>query len=66
MTRRFAGLARLAQLNGAPLPPTRREFELLGTLARNAGAILQRGQLLDRVWGWVRGASPGCARCRAS
>ncbi len=31
---------------------TRREFELLEVLARNAGMVLTRDQLLDRVWGY--------------
>ncbi|MYT20840.1 DNA-binding response regulator, partial [Streptomyces sp. SID7760] len=31
---------------------TRREFELLLQLARNAGIVLTRDQLLDRVWGY--------------
>ncbi|TLQ47824.1 response regulator transcription factor [Streptomyces marianii] len=44
--------AREAQLDGALLPLTRREFELLSTLARNAGLVLTRDQLLDRVWGY--------------
>ena len=28
-----------------------REFELLELLMRNAGRVLTRGQLIDRVWG---------------
>ncbi|TFV33039.1 response regulator transcription factor [Streptomyces sp. T1317-0309] len=35
-----------------PLELTRREFELLEVLARNAGLVLTRDQLLDRVWGY--------------
>ncbi|MFI5672060.1 response regulator transcription factor [Streptomyces sp. NPDC051704] len=31
---------------------TRREFELLLQLVRNAGIVLTRDQLLDRVWGY--------------
>ncbi|GLW67930.1 DNA-binding response regulator [Kitasatospora phosalacinea] len=31
---------------------TRREFELLAQLARNAGIVLSREVLLDRVWGY--------------
>ncbi|WP_282203281.1 response regulator transcription factor [Kitasatospora fiedleri] len=31
---------------------TRREFELLAQLARNAGLVLSREVLLDRVWGY--------------
>ncbi|MGP3949761.1 response regulator transcription factor [Streptomyces sp. 7N604] len=44
--------ARAARLDGAPLALTRREFELLEVLARNAGIVLTRDQLLDRVWGY--------------
>ncbi|MGW1496438.1 response regulator transcription factor [Streptomyces sp. NPDC002402] len=44
--------AREARLDGEPLPLTRREFELLEVLARNAGIVLTRDQLLDRVWGY--------------
>jgi two-component system response regulator RegX3 len=28
-----------------------KEFELLEVLLRNAGRVLTRGQLIDRVWG---------------
>ncbi|MFF7210990.1 response regulator transcription factor [Streptomyces sp. NPDC008238] len=44
--------AREARLDGEPLALTRREFELLEVLARNAGLVLTRDQLLDRVWGY--------------
>lgn len=44
--------ARTATRDGAPLDLTRREFELLEVLARNAGHVLTRDQLLDRVWGY--------------
>ncbi|MFC5906558.1 response regulator transcription factor [Streptacidiphilus monticola] len=37
---------------GAPVQLTRREFALLEVLARNAGLVLTRDQLLDRVWGY--------------
>ncbi|MFI9807505.1 response regulator transcription factor [Streptomyces sp. NPDC052301] len=54
---RVAGLvidpaARTAERDGHPLELTRREFELLETLARNAGLVLTRDQLLERVWGY--------------
>ncbi|MFG2604680.1 response regulator transcription factor [Streptomyces sp. NPDC048514] len=54
---RVAGLvidpaARTAELDGRPLELTRREFELLEVLARNAGLVLTRDQLLERVWGY--------------
>ncbi|GAA0690288.1 response regulator transcription factor [Kitasatospora atroaurantiaca] len=38
--------------DGVELRLTRREFELLVQLARNAGIVLSRDQLLDRVWGY--------------
>ncbi|MFG2195023.1 response regulator transcription factor [Streptomyces sp. NPDC048639] len=44
--------ARRARLDGVELILTRREFELLEALARNAGSVLTRDQLLDRVWGY--------------
>ncbi|MGW2564468.1 response regulator transcription factor [Streptomyces sp. NPDC001514] len=44
--------AREARMDGEPLSLTRREFELLEVLARNAGIVLTRDQLLDRVWGY--------------
>ncbi|WP_111603905.1 response regulator transcription factor [Streptomyces sp. Amel2xB2] len=43
---------REARREGAELPLTRREFELLLVLARNAGIVLTRDQLLERVWGY--------------
>ncbi|MGH3313020.1 MAG: response regulator transcription factor [Streptomyces sp.] len=43
---------REAHRDGEPLPLTRREFELLEVLARNAGIVLTRDQLLERVWGY--------------
>ncbi|MFI1162892.1 response regulator transcription factor [Streptomyces sp. NPDC020801] len=44
--------ARTAERDGRSLELTRREFELLEVLARNAGLVLTRDQLLDRVWGY--------------
>ncbi len=44
--------ARTASRDGRSLELTRREFDLLETLARNAGLVLTRDQLLDRVWGY--------------
>ncbi|MGX1543044.1 response regulator transcription factor [Streptomyces adustus] len=54
---RVAGLvidpaARTALRDGRSLELTRREFELLEVLARNAGLVLTRDQLLERVWGY--------------
>ncbi|MFE4551634.1 response regulator transcription factor [Streptomyces sp. NPDC056785] len=44
--------ARTVTLDGRPVDLTRREFELLHVLVRNAGLVLSRDQLLDRVWGY--------------
>jgi two-component system response regulator RegX3 len=38
-------------LRGTPLPLPLKEFDLLEILLRNAGRVLTRGQLIDRVWG---------------
>ena len=39
------------RLSGEPVRLTRREFDLLGMLARNAGRIVTHGQLLRGIWG---------------
>ncbi|MFF0290624.1 response regulator transcription factor [Streptomyces sp. NPDC005262] len=44
--------SREARLDTELLALTRREFELLEVLARNAGIVLTRDQLLERVWGY--------------
>ncbi len=41
----------VAQLEGASLSLTRREFELLVHLARHPGRVFSRTDLLDNVWG---------------
>jgi two-component system, OmpR family, response regulator PrrA len=41
-----------ARLAGHELELTKREFELLSTLARNAGVVLSRERLLELVWGY--------------
>ncbi|HST80323.1 MAG TPA: response regulator transcription factor [Kineosporiaceae bacterium] len=38
-------------VNGAAVPMPLKEFELLEILLRNAGRVLTRMQLIDRVWG---------------
>jgi two-component system, OmpR family, response regulator RegX3 len=38
-------------VNGQPVPMPLKEFELLEMLLRNAGRVLTRMQLIDRVWG---------------
>ncbi|MEJ5913986.1 response regulator transcription factor [Pseudokineococcus sp. 1T1Z-3] len=37
--------------DGSPISLPLKEFELLEVLMRNAGRVLTRGQLIDRVWG---------------
>jgi DNA-binding response OmpR family regulator len=41
---------RQATLDGAEIALTRREFDLLALLARNAGTVLTRERLMDEVW----------------
>ena len=38
-------------ISGDAVPLPLKEFELLEMLLRNAGRVLTRGQLIDRVWG---------------
>nr|WP_218869241.1 response regulator transcription factor [Leifsonia psychrotolerans] len=38
-------------VSGVVVPMPLKEFELLEFLLRNAGRVLTRGQLIDRVWG---------------
>jgi two-component system response regulator MprA len=58
----FAGLrldraARTVSRAGEPLDLTRTEFALLDLLMRNAGTVLAREVILDRIWGYD--VSPG-------
>jgi two-component system response regulator RegX3 len=39
------------EVDGRETPMPLKEFELLELLLRNAGRVLTRGQLIDRVWG---------------
>ncbi len=41
----------LVRVRGVPVPMPLKEFDLLEMLLRNAGRVLTRGQLIDRVWG---------------
>ena len=41
----------LVTVRGEPVALPLKEFELLELLVRNAGRVLTRGQLIDRVWG---------------
>jgi two-component system response regulator RegX3 len=38
-------------VNGDRIKLALKEFELLEMLLRNAGRVLTRGQLIDRIWG---------------
>jgi two-component system, OmpR family, response regulator RegX3 len=42
--------ARRARLEGQELQLSRKEFDLLAELIRNAGRVVTREQLMDRVW----------------
>jgi DNA-binding response OmpR family regulator len=42
--------ARRARLDGTELQLSRKEFDLLAELIRNAGRVVTREQLMDRVW----------------
>jgi two-component system response regulator RegX3 len=42
--------ARRASLRGEELPLSRKEFDLLAELVRNAGRVVKREELMDRVW----------------
>ena len=42
--------ARRATLDSAELPLTPKEFDILAVLARDAGAVVTRRQLLEDVW----------------
>ena len=44
------GAMRRATLDGAEIALTRREFDLLALLVRNAGTVLTRERLMDEVW----------------
>jgi DNA-binding response OmpR family regulator len=43
---------RVARRGEQEIELTRREFDLLEALARNAGIVLSRAQLLEQVWGY--------------
>jgi two-component system, OmpR family, alkaline phosphatase synthesis response regulator PhoP len=43
--------AREVQVGGEPVELTGKEFDLLVYLVENAGIVISRDQLLDRVWG---------------
>jgi two-component system response regulator RegX3 len=41
----------VVSVNSDTVPMPLKEFELLEFLLRNAGRVLTRGQLIDRIWG---------------
>ncbi len=41
----------LVTVHGQPVPLPLKEFDLLEFLVRNAGRVLTRSQIIDRVWG---------------
>jgi two-component system response regulator RegX3 len=41
----------VVSVDGSPVQLPLKEFDLLELLLRNAGRVLTRGQLIDRVWG---------------
>src|SRR4051794_13080173 len=60
----------IVSVNGETVAMPLKEFELLEFLLRNAGRVLTRGQLIDRVWAATTSETPrrwmstssGCAR----
>jgi two-component system response regulator PrrA len=50
---RIDPIRRLVRRGERSVELTNREFELLETLARHAGLVLSRGQLLEQVWGYT-------------
>jgi DNA-binding response OmpR family regulator len=46
-------LAREAEIDGARIPLSAREFALLAYLMRHPGQVLSRQQILDGVWGYT-------------
>ena len=51
-TLRIDTAGRTVEREGADIPLTRTEFDLLVELARHPGQVLTRDVLLDRVWGY--------------
>lgn len=39
-------------VGGAPVPLTRREYEIVELLALHAGQVFSREQIYERIWGW--------------
>ncbi len=41
---------RLVRVDGAPVPLTRKEFDLLALLAQRPGVVFRREQIISEVW----------------
>ena len=54
----FDASARVVTRAGAPVELTAREFAVLELLARNAGQVVPRAQLLEQIWGEDPEVSP--------
>ena len=49
--------SRSVTVGGAPCELTYKEYELLSLLIQNAGRVLTREQIMDRIWGYDYGGS---------
>jgi two-component system response regulator RegX3 len=54
------------EVDGAEIAMPLKEYELLEVLLRNAGRVLTRGQLIDRVWGETTSATRRRSTCTSS
>ena len=49
--------SRSVTVGGVPCELTYKEYELLSLLIQNAGRVLTREQIMDRIWGYDYGGS---------
>jgi DNA-binding response OmpR family regulator len=56
---RISSRTRVVEREGVDLRPTAREFDLLLFLARHAGQVFSREQLMDAVWDFDFAGDPG-------
>ena len=49
--------SRSVTVGGTPCELTYKEYELLSLLIQNAGRVLTREQIMDRIWGYDYGGS---------
>jgi DNA-binding response OmpR family regulator len=54
--------ARQASRDGEPLALSKKEYELLALLAKNAGKVLTKSCIFEHVWGWESEASWECVK----